>query len=228
MNALKDYLKEIVYGGTDGIITTFAVVAGFSGASLGSGNVITLSFLTVLLFGLANLFADAFSMGLGNFLSIKAGRDIYKNQFEMLLNKIDEEADDTKKLLNETNMSASDIKNQISIFKSNKVYWAKWLMQYKYKIEDSSNVNPIYTGLATFISFIIFGAIPLIPFTLVSENTSIAFTYSSLGVVIALCLLAILKWKVVDTGLLRSILEMVVIGGTAAIVAFLVGTFFSL
>jgi len=67
-----DYFREIIYGGIDGIITTFAVVAGFSGAALSSDTTTQLSFLVVLLFGLANLFADGVSMGLGSFLSVRS------------------------------------------------------------------------------------------------------------------------------------------------------------
>ena len=58
------YVKSIVYGGLDGIITTFAVVAGVAGASLAAG--------IVLILGFANLLADGLSMAIGDFLSTKA------------------------------------------------------------------------------------------------------------------------------------------------------------
>src|SRR3990172_8446076 len=73
------YLKEIVYGGTDGIITTFAVVAGFSGAQIDGGY---LPLVSVILFGLANLAADGVSMSLGNFLSIRSDKDLYRSEKE--------------------------------------------------------------------------------------------------------------------------------------------------
>lgn len=55
------YIAEVIYGANDGIITTFAVVAGVAGATLDSA--------IVLILGLANLFADGFSMGASNYLS---------------------------------------------------------------------------------------------------------------------------------------------------------------
>jgi vacuolar iron transporter family protein len=58
------YLKEFVYGGIDGCVTTFAVVAGATGANLNSGIIIVLGF--------ANLIADGFSMSVGNYLSVKS------------------------------------------------------------------------------------------------------------------------------------------------------------
>lgn len=64
---LSEYLGEIVYGGIDGIVTTFAVVAATAGAGLSSGVVIVLGF--------ANLFADGFSMGVSAYLSDKSERE---------------------------------------------------------------------------------------------------------------------------------------------------------
>ncbi len=55
------YVAEVVYGANDGIVTTFAVVAGVSGAALPAR--------VVLLLGTANLLADGFSMGMSNYLS---------------------------------------------------------------------------------------------------------------------------------------------------------------
>lgn len=58
------YIKSTIYGGLDGIITTFAVVAGVTGASL--------QVSIVLILGLANLLADGLSMAIGDYLSTKA------------------------------------------------------------------------------------------------------------------------------------------------------------
>ncbi|MEZ4104630.1 MAG: VIT1/CCC1 transporter family protein, partial [Candidatus Paceibacterota bacterium] len=74
---ITEYFKEVIYGGIDGIVTTFAVVAGFSGAMLSNNDTTQFTFVVVLLFGLANLFADATSMGLGNFLSVRSDNDLY-------------------------------------------------------------------------------------------------------------------------------------------------------
>lgn len=73
---IQHYLKDLIYGANDGIITTFAVVSGVAGAQL-EGRI-------VLILGFANLLADGFSMGASNFLSIRSdeavrrasGRDV--------------------------------------------------------------------------------------------------------------------------------------------------------
>jgi len=60
----RHYIRDLVYGANDGIITTFAVVSGVAGGQL--------SQLAVLVVGAANLAADGVSMGVGNFLAIRA------------------------------------------------------------------------------------------------------------------------------------------------------------
>lgn len=65
---LEDYLSEFVYGGIDGAVTTFAVVAGATGARF--------STTVVLVLGFANLIADGFSMGVGSYLSTKSEQEL--------------------------------------------------------------------------------------------------------------------------------------------------------
>ena len=60
----RHYIRDVVYGANDGIITTFAVVAGVTGGAL--------SPRTVVIVGTANLLADGLSMGVGNYLSIRS------------------------------------------------------------------------------------------------------------------------------------------------------------
>ena len=73
---LQEHLKQIVYGGNDGIVTTFSVVAGFAG--FGAEGAATVGGIAVLLFGLANLFADGTAMGLGEYLSSLSEADVYR------------------------------------------------------------------------------------------------------------------------------------------------------
>lgn len=61
---LRHYLRDLVYGANDGIITTFAVVAGLTGGRLSGA--------AVLIAGVANLLADGLAMGVGNYLGIRA------------------------------------------------------------------------------------------------------------------------------------------------------------
>jgi vacuolar iron transporter family protein len=70
----EDYLGEFVYGGIDGAVTTFAVVAGATGARF--------SVKVLLVLGFANLIADGFSMGVGSYLSSKSEQELMRKRGE--------------------------------------------------------------------------------------------------------------------------------------------------
>jgi VIT1/CCC1 family predicted Fe2+/Mn2+ transporter len=72
LGAAQHYIRDLVYGAIDGVITTFAVVAGVTGG--------TLSPVTVLVLGIANLLADGLSMGVGNYLGIRSDERVREAQ----------------------------------------------------------------------------------------------------------------------------------------------------
>jgi VIT1/CCC1 family predicted Fe2+/Mn2+ transporter len=68
----RHYIRELIYGANDGLITTFAVVAGVAGGGL--------PLHVVLIVGAANLFADGLSMGVGNYLAIRSHESVLEAQ----------------------------------------------------------------------------------------------------------------------------------------------------
>jgi len=229
----ENYFKEVIYGGIDGIITTFAVVAGFTGAALSHEATTQLSFLVVLLFGLANLFADGVSMGLGNFLSVKSDQDLYKTARRKETKEVQNnpvfEFEETVTILIEKGYSETDARVMAALYQKNESYWVDFMMVHELQMPDPRGDNPVLTGLATFVSFLVFGSIPLLPFIFASTaSANTVFLYSVAGTVFALILLGLLKWKIVRSSLSKSLFEVLIVGGTAALVAFSVGTFFKI
>lgn len=229
--ALAEYFDELIYGGIDGIITTFAVVAGFTGAAMSSNLTTQISFAVVTLFGLANLFADAASMGLGNFLSVRSEKDLYKvmrrKEHEAIMQTPDSEVSKTIGIMQSRGFSPEDAATLAAIYRKNGDYWLDFIMQNGAGMSDPRRQNEALTGLATFLSFILFGSIPLIPFLLQeSGNPDAVFMYSTIGTFGALAVLGLLKWKIIGTKLWASLLEVVLVGSTAAALAYYVGTFF--
>ena len=72
LQTARHYVREMVYGANDGLITTFAVVAGVSGGGLSSA--------VILICGVANLLADGLSMAVGNYLSIRSHESVLEAQ----------------------------------------------------------------------------------------------------------------------------------------------------
>jgi VIT1/CCC1 family predicted Fe2+/Mn2+ transporter len=228
ITAVSEYLKEIVYGGTDGIVTTFAVVAGFSGAQ-NSTLSNQLPIIAVLLFGLANLFADGTSMALGNFLSVRASKDVYKQESEKELFEIENspkmEKQETVQILKNKGFSNKDANTLAQIYSKNNKYWVEFMMRDELDMPNPMNENAKLSALATFVSFVFFGIIPLIPYILFI-NSPFVFIISVVATFIALVLLGTLRWKVTKEGIMQSVGEVVLLGSVAAAIAYFVGSMF--
>ena len=224
---VQGFIRQIVYGGIDGIVTTFAVVAGFAGlAAEGTAEV---GVLAVLLFGLANLLADATSMGLGEFLSARSEQDVYravraKERHEIDANPQDEMAE-TAAILRERGVAASDAEEMAAILLRNPEMLADFMMQYEIGLADTTDERPWLNGLVTFASFIALGAIPLLPYVLAGGGAGV-FLISSAATFLALVGLGFLRWTVSLESLARCVGETLLVGGACAVVAFGVGLAF--
>jgi VIT1/CCC1 family predicted Fe2+/Mn2+ transporter len=223
----KQYLREIVYGGSDGIVTTFAVVAGFTGANVFGSNMVGVTMGAVVLFGLANLFSDAVSMGLGDYMSTRSQEDLYNKTYKEELKHLDHSTNSfderIEKRLLEKGFNQSDATEIMKLFHKNPEFGIEWLMQEYHGIPDPGDSSPIFSALATLVSFLFFGFIPLIPFVLRVPDPTQAFLLSISGVVVALTLLGLLRWKIVGYGLTRALGETLFLGGVSASIAFIIG-----
>lgn len=223
----SQYLKEIVYGGNDGIVTTFAVVAGFAGAQAGSQT--GLGYLAVLLFGLANLFADGASMSLGNFLSIRSEQDKYRKEEKKETEEVNKnphiEKAESIEILKLHGFTYEQGEKIINIYAENKPFWVDFMMKYELEMSDPFDEHPVFSGIATFLSFVGFGAIPLIPF-IISPSNKHAFLYAIIATAGALFLLGFLRYRVTKGSVIKSIGEIMLVGGISALVAYFVGTLF--
>lgn len=162
------YLKEWVYGGIDGVVTTFAIVAGVVGASL--------SPTIVLILGLANLIADGFSMAAGSYSATKADDDNYvrlRAREEMHIDKFyDGEIEETRQILKSKGFEDEDLEAMVRAISHDKDIWIEWMMAEEYGLSKPIH-TPFMAALNTFIAFVICGSAPVIPFYLGMEGSII-------------------------------------------------------
>jgi VIT1/CCC1 family predicted Fe2+/Mn2+ transporter len=227
LGRVQEYLKQIVYGGNDGIVTTFAVVAGFAG--LGVEGAATVGGIAVLLFGLANLFSDATAMGLGEFLSSRSEQDVYRGIRAKELSGIRHDPDAGKSdvigVLTLRGFDEGDAREMATTMARNPEFMADFMMQYETGMSDPSGDAPIARGMMTFVSFIFFGLAPLLPYFLLDPVPG-TFMVSIFATFAALVALGSLRWQVTTATLARCVGESVLVGGTCAAVAYAVGVAF--
>lgn len=227
VSTVQEYLKQIIYGGNDGIVTTFAIVAGFAGA--GADGAAQIGAVAVLLFGIANLLADATAMGLGEFLSARSQQDVYNATHLNERSEI-ESNPATRRAAMMANLSSrgvceKDAEQLTDVMLRNPEFMADYMMQYELGMPNPSANSAIMNGLFTFGSFIALGAVPLFPY-FVMEPTQTTFRLSVAATLAALTSLGLLRWKVTNESMLRCVGETVLVGGICALVAFGVGMVF--
>lgn len=211
-----NYLRDWVFGGIDGAVTTFAIVAGVAGAQLSTS--------VILVLGLANLLADGFSMAAGNYSGVKAEKDDYNRLREMEIRHIaitpEGEREEVRQIFAAKGFEGADLERAVDIITESHERWVRVMMEEEHgapKVERSA----IKAGLVTFGAFFVCGAVPLLPFMIggAQQAMSIAtimtgITFFGIGALKA-------KWSTAPWW--ASGLETFMIGMIAAGVAYGVG-----
>lgn len=217
------YLRNMVYGANDGIVTTFAVVAGVAGANL--------STKVILILGFANLVADGLSMALGNFLGTRSENQLKKEELKVEHWEIDhvpeEETKEIEQIYKAKGFKGEDLKRAVAVITSDKDLWAKEMMIHELGIIPGEEESPWKNGLATFVAFAIAGLLPLLPYVFdiaIKDNFTIAIIFTGVALFIAGALRTIFTKR----NWLLAGLEMFAVGALAAGSAYGVGYFIGL
>ncbi len=218
---IKDYIGEFVYGGIDGSVTTFAVVAGSTGASLDTS--------VVLILGFANLIADGFSMSVGNFFATKAEIDNYQKHKNIEYWEVDNmpetEREEIREIYRNKGFEGQQLEDAVATITSDRDRWVDAMMKEELQMQGE-NRSPLNTAGMTFISFIVVGLVPLLAYVFdfaFDMGSSNMFLTSCLMTSLAFILIGLLKSYVTDTRKIRGVLETLLLGGLAAIIAYYVG-----
>jgi len=217
----KEYIAEFVYGGIDGVITTFAVVAGSAGAEL--------AVPIVLILGFANLIADGFAMSVGSYFSAKSENESYDKhkavEYWEIENLRDKEVEEIREIYEAKGFEGDLLKQVVDVITSDDEVWVDTMM--KEELEMIKNDRPPWKrGLVTFIAFNLVGFIPLSAYAFagfIDASASDLFVVSSFSTAVALALIGTLKGLVTEQSLIKGIIETVFLGGIAATIAFFVG-----
>lgn len=159
------YIKAMVFGGLDGIITTFAVVASASGANLSSG--------IVIIMGFSNLIADGISMGFGEYVSMQSEKEYVQSErnreeWEYDCNK-DDEVTEMIDIYKEKGFTDDEASAILKTMASHKDFFIDHMMvQELGMMPNDPDDSPVKSGFIMFCSFLIFGLIPLLSYLVLS------------------------------------------------------------
>ncbi len=154
-----NYLRDWIYGGIDGAVTTFAIVAGVAGAEL--------SATVVLVLGFANLLADGFAMAASNYIATKAERDDYDRVLGIERKHIalepEGEREEIRQIFANKGFAGDDLERIVTVISSVRGLWAKTMAVEEYGLSPAVR-SPVLAALSTFAAFILCGLVPLITY----------------------------------------------------------------
>lgn len=154
-----NYLRDWIYGGIDGSVTTFAVVSGVAGAKLSSW--------VILVIGFANLFADGFSMAASNYLGTRAEHDDLKRLEAVEYRHIDTfpegEREEVKQIFEQKGFVGEDLARIVQLITADRRRWVRTMLTEEYGLPSEVR-SPWIAALSTFSAFFVCGLIPLLPY----------------------------------------------------------------
>lgn len=214
------YLGEFVYGGIDGTVTTFAVVAGAVGGGLDS--------VIIIILGFANLIADGFAMSVGAYLATKTEADNYAKHEKLEYWEVErmpkEGRAEIREIYSRKGFKGELLDQVVDVITSNKKRWVEDMMLNELSMMKEQR-SPFKIGLVTYISFISIGLIPLIIYVwdyLYIEVNNLFF-WSSALTSLAFIFIGFLKSYVNQKSFVKGIAETLLLGAIAASISYFVG-----
>lgn len=209
------YLRDWVYGGIDGAVTTFAIVAGVVGASLEAR--------VVLILGLANLLADGFSMAAGNYSATKTEIDeathIRNMEERHIRDDPDGEREEVRQIYAAKGFSGTGLDNAVDTITASRKRWIDVMLVEEHGLATVSR-DPMKGALATFTAFFICGSAPLLPFLF---GLQASLTLAAVATAAVFFAIGSMKSRWSPMPWWRSGLETLGIGFAAAAIAYIVG-----
>lgn len=213
--ARQSLVSDAVLGGIDGCVTTFAVVSGVVGAGF--------SPLVAVVLGFANLIADGFSMAVSNYEAIKASKELEQSvrasEYEHIEKIPAGEREEIRQIFRNKGFSGEVLETIVDTISADRHLWVETMLTEEHGIQKVSR-DPFMSGLATFASFILVGAVPLVPLLVPQLVQNWQFAMSAVLAGVMFFTIGAMKSRFVSKPVFRSGIATLMTGGTAACLAF--------
>jgi VIT1/CCC1 family predicted Fe2+/Mn2+ transporter len=215
----SSYVGDAVLGAIDGCVTTFAVVSGVVGANLPQR--------VALILGLANLCADGFSMAVSNYQKAASELQRSAQAREIEARHIAEvpegEREEIRQIFAQKGFTGQLLEDVVTVITQDRQRWLETMLMEEHGLPLVGPV-PLRAALVTFAGFFLAGFLPLAPLMLpLALPAPARFSISAWATGVTFLLIGVLKGHVLDRPHWRSGLETLLVGGGAAVLAYLVG-----
>ena len=220
LDGIKGVVRDFVFGMEDGLVSNLGLVLG---VYVGGG-----SEFAIVLAGLASMFAGAFSMSAGSYLSAKSQKEVYEHEIssteKYLKKNPDKCVNDMKSVLVKEGLKKSSINALFKDYSASKhpKFICNYMVQRKVGISKEKFDFPLKNAFTMFLSFLVGSLFPILPFILFDKLMA-AITAVVLTIIV-LFGVGVSKIRYTKRSWLKSGLEMLVVGLGAGVIGYLVGT----
>lgn len=210
-------IRQLVFGSLDGLLVPLGVISGVAG---GTGNA-----KAVIVAGIAEAFAGALSMGAGEFISARSEAQVQRTEVSKELQEIQQhptvERAEIAQLLEQEGVSQQDAAKIAGLLMHYPQSFKKTMVEKELGLQLDVSTVKLPEAFTMSVSYIIGSIFPLIAyfFLPVQEALPVSFALTLL----ALIAIGIMKGKLAQLNLVRSVLEIVVVGAVSAAGGYLLG-----
>ncbi|HSK94290.1 MAG TPA: VIT1/CCC1 transporter family protein [Candidatus Angelobacter sp.] len=217
-NRANSVLRPIVFGANDGLVSNLALVMGVAGADPAPG--------IIVLAGVAGLLAGAFSMAVGEYISVQSQRELLEYQIAFQRHQLEKVPDQERAILRRIYRDRGFTEREADRFVervfADDEQAVRTLIFEEVGLDERSIGSPVSAGASSFLSFTLGAFVPLVPYLVTS---GVGAFVTSLGLsLLALALLGIGISTLTRRSMAFSAARQVLLGGVAAAVTWTVGT----
>lgn len=210
-------VREAVFGVEDGMVSTLGAVTGIATA--------TRDPFTILLSGLILVAVESISMAVGSYLSSKSERAIDERKLKEEETELtlypEEERQELVSMYKDDGWPVDLATSMAEAASKDTKLFLQEMAYRELKIIPENLERPVVNGIVMGFSYIIGGAIPLIPYTFLSVSSSLSFSITS--TLFGLFIVGVLTTKFSHRRWWMAGLEMLILAGVASAVGYGVG-----
>ena len=210
------FLRDIVFGATDGVVTAIGFLVGISGSVANQTIVVVAGTLTII--------AGAASMALGNYLAVKSQKEFY-DAMEKIENweidhKREAEVEEIREIYSNYGFDKDTVELLTKKVTSDRKLWLKVMMRDELGLTREE--APALAGVLIGLFYLLAGIPPLLPFIFARPLTR-ALIMSVFVAVLVMVFIGSLRWWLNKGSFVSKIIETIIIGLLAAAIGFITG-----
>jgi len=219
----SSYIRDVVFGFGDGVNTSLGIVAGIGGATIGVD--------IVILAAIIGMFTGAKAMAVQNYLAVKSQREILESEINREEYEIENTPEDERKEIEQIykakGFEGDELKMVVDRITSDKKIWLKTMLTEELGLNLEIIGNPIKGAIVMFVSFLIGGVLPILPYFIVKIGFINNFTALMIAISISLAssfIIGAIKGRLAKKSWVKGGLEMSLLGTGIALLGYGIGS----